>query len=83
MLLVKSKDGKHVFAFVEDKSIIQYNEVFKEWAYNDNVLEVFADGAELDFIKKIFRDLPYKENFCTWLGDMARFICANLSTNLI
>lgn len=51
----------------------------KKYAAVESVRSLQADGDELEHIRLTFDNVPItKGNFCTWKGDMARFIYQNL-----
>lgn len=44
------------------------------------VVQVYADGDELDHIRKFFKNIPDRMALdMTWFGETARFIHANLT----
>lgn len=46
-----------------------------------SVVEVQADGDELEFIKESFTNIPFSvRNHIIWKGEFARFIAENLPT---
>lgn len=39
--------------------------------------EIHADGAELEYLKRCFVNIPYRHSYTTWSGDWALFIANN------
>lgn len=72
MILIKHENG--------DESRWFINDVFFYWMNIQSVVEVQADGNELEYINKNFDNIPFHNSKETqrWFGDMARFIAGNL-----
>jgi hypothetical protein len=47
-----------------------------------HIVEIQADGYELEFIKNNFTNIPHRLNSTTviWVGNIAKFIICNLMT---
>ena len=47
--------------------------------FADYVIEIQADGDELEYIKNNFTNIPYSnKRVVNWKGDIAKFIVRNL-----
>ena len=42
------------------------------------ILELYADGHELESIISKFKNIPYRSGFTLWTGEMSQFIYDNL-----
>ncbi len=63
---------------VGNKPVLDQLEGDTEGVLN-HVVEVYADGDELDYIRSTFDRLPIKVGrTCVWHGEMAKFIVVNL-----
>lgn len=69
MLVIVFKDRNELVWHTGTKVKLQYEAV-------DSLVEVQADGHELEFLKENFKNLPYMEGTpcMRWFGDIAKTI---------
>ncbi len=77
MMLIKCFREQDIEWYVGDKIPSKYHAVHTDIRLD--VIEVYAEGPELKYIKHHFENLPYMRTLgVSWFGDHAKFIFANL-----
>jgi hypothetical protein len=72
MLYFVTSDKKEIAWHTREKCPLTF-------ADRGNIIEVQADGDELEYIKNKFTNIPMSTNrVINWYGDIARFIASNM-----
>jgi hypothetical protein len=80
MLSVKTNNPYSLPYYYINQKFDDYRKLIK--SNSNEVLELYADGDELDYILnwiiKHNVHIPFVPGMCTWYGDFAKFIFTNM-----